>query len=145
LVRSRPLANSASTPGSRSPATSALSIARPDTPSTSVATESSLMPASSRVLWMRWHSALWAWKGPLAVADCGSCQAAGGAGPPALLLGGCWACCDGRGAQRSAVRRAHADVFDLCRRAGSADLVRAPTPGREAGHQANAGVTRGPP
>jgi hypothetical protein len=27
------------------------------------------MPASSRVFWMRWHSALWAWKGPLAVAD----------------------------------------------------------------------------
>jgi hypothetical protein len=50
-----------STPGSRSPATRALRIARPETPSTSVATESSLMPASSRVFWMRWHSALWAW------------------------------------------------------------------------------------
>ena len=48
-------------PGSRSPATRAASIARPETPSTSAATESSLMPASSRVFWMRWHSALWVW------------------------------------------------------------------------------------
>ena len=39
--------------GSRSPATSAASIARPETPSTSVATQSSLMPASSKVFWMR--------------------------------------------------------------------------------------------
>jgi hypothetical protein len=27
-----------------------------------------LLPASSRVFWIRWHSAPWAWKGPLAVA-----------------------------------------------------------------------------
>jgi hypothetical protein len=53
LARSRPLASSASTWGSRSPATSASSIARPEAPSTSVATESSLMPASSKVFWMR--------------------------------------------------------------------------------------------
>src|SRR5215204_1830607 len=68
FLRSLPLANSARTWGSRSPATKASSIARPETPRTSVATESSLMPASSRVFWIRWHSALWAWKGPLAVA-----------------------------------------------------------------------------
>ena len=36
-------------------------MARPETPSTSAATESSLMPASSKVFWTRWHSALWAW------------------------------------------------------------------------------------
>jgi hypothetical protein len=46
---------------SRSPATSASSIARPEAPSTSVATESSLMPASSSVFWMRWPSEAWAW------------------------------------------------------------------------------------
>jgi hypothetical protein len=51
------LASSASIPGSRSPAIRAASIARPETPSTSVATESSLMPASSRSCWMRWPSA----------------------------------------------------------------------------------------
>jgi hypothetical protein len=54
--------------GSRPPASSARSIARPETPSTSAATEPSRIEASSRVLWMRWHSAVWAWKGPLAVA-----------------------------------------------------------------------------
>src|SRR5215216_4027164 len=43
------------------PATRAASIARPETPRTSAATESSLMPASSRVFWIRWHSAPWAW------------------------------------------------------------------------------------
>jgi hypothetical protein len=48
-------------PGSRSPSTRAASIARPEAPSTPVATESSLMPASSRVFWMRWPSAAWAW------------------------------------------------------------------------------------
>jgi hypothetical protein len=47
--------------GSRSPATRASSIARPDPPSTSAATESSLMPASSKVFWTRWPSELWAW------------------------------------------------------------------------------------
>lgn len=45
--------------GSRSPASRARSIARPETPSTSVATEPSRMAASSKVLWMRWHSAVW--------------------------------------------------------------------------------------
>jgi hypothetical protein len=61
LGRSRPLASSASVWGSRSPATRAASIARPEAPSTSVATESSLMPASSRVFWARWPSEAWAW------------------------------------------------------------------------------------
>ena len=37
------------------------SIARPEAPSTSAATESSLMPASSRVFWTRWPSAACAW------------------------------------------------------------------------------------
>ena len=47
--------------GSRSPASSARSIARPETPSTSAATEPSRIEASSRILWMRWHSAVWVW------------------------------------------------------------------------------------
>src|SRR5512133_3467915 len=68
LLRSRPRASSARTLGSRSPASSARSIARPETPSTSAATEPSRIEASSRILWMRWHSAVWVWKGPLAVA-----------------------------------------------------------------------------
>ena len=50
------LASSASTSGSRSPAISASSIARPDTPSTSVATEASLMLASSSTFWTRCDS-----------------------------------------------------------------------------------------
>jgi hypothetical protein len=58
FLRSLPLASSART-----------CIARPETPRTSAATESSLMPASSSVFWIRWHSAPCAWKGPLAVAD----------------------------------------------------------------------------
>jgi hypothetical protein len=36
-------------------------MARPETPRTSAATESSLIPASSNVFWIRWHSAPWAW------------------------------------------------------------------------------------
>src|SRR5665811_2213734 len=47
LVRIRPLAIWARTCGSRSPAISASSIARPDTPRMSVATEEILIPASS--------------------------------------------------------------------------------------------------
>src|SRR5215207_3231249 len=43
-------------------------MARPEAPTTSAATESSLIPASSRVFCTRWTSAVWAWKGPLAVA-----------------------------------------------------------------------------
>ena len=35
-------------------------MARPETPSTSEATESSLIPASSSVFWIRWHSLVWA-------------------------------------------------------------------------------------
>ena len=58
LLRSRPWASSATTLGSRSPASSAHSIARPETPSTSAATEPSRIEASSKVLWMRWHSAV---------------------------------------------------------------------------------------
>src|SRR3954449_408523 len=61
LVPQLSLASSARTTGSRSPATSAASIARPETPSTSEATESSLMPASSSVLAIRWPSAVCAW------------------------------------------------------------------------------------
>jgi hypothetical protein len=61
FLRSTPLASSARTSGSRSPATRACNIARPETPNTSEATESNLMPASSRVFWIRWHSAVWAW------------------------------------------------------------------------------------
>src|SRR4051812_28482752 len=56
FCRSLPLARSARTSGLRSPAISAVSIARPETPRTSEATESSLIPASSRVFWIRWHS-----------------------------------------------------------------------------------------
>ena len=47
--------------GSRSPAIRARSIARPDTPSTSEATESSLIPASSSTFCTRCHSAVWVW------------------------------------------------------------------------------------
>ncbi len=36
-------------------------MALPETPSTSAATESSLIPASSSVLCTRWVSAVWAW------------------------------------------------------------------------------------
>src|SRR5215217_4614315 len=50
LLRSRPLANAASTAGSCVPATRASSIARPETPSTSVATLDNLIPASCRTL-----------------------------------------------------------------------------------------------
>jgi hypothetical protein len=37
------------------------SIARPEAPSTSEATEPSRIEASSNVLWMRWASAVWVW------------------------------------------------------------------------------------
>ena len=47
FARSLPLASSASTSGSVVPATSASSIARPETPRMSVATQSSLIPVSS--------------------------------------------------------------------------------------------------
>ena len=53
LVRSLPLARSASTSGSVVPATSASSIARPETPRMSVATQSSLIPVSSSALCSR--------------------------------------------------------------------------------------------
>ena len=43
------------------PGDQASSIARPDTPSTSEATESSLIPASSSTFCTRWHSAVWVW------------------------------------------------------------------------------------
>src|SRR5215218_6253867 len=48
LTRSRPRASSASTLGSRSPVTSASSMARPETPKMSVATVESLIRASTR-------------------------------------------------------------------------------------------------
>jgi hypothetical protein len=54
--RRRRLASSASTAGSRSPATIASSIARPETPVMSVATEESLIPASSSSFSRRWTS-----------------------------------------------------------------------------------------
>ena len=37
------------------------STTRPDTPSTSEAAEPGLIPASSKVFWMRWHSLVCAW------------------------------------------------------------------------------------
>ena len=61
FLRSCALARSARTSGSRSPATSAWSMSRPDTPNTSEATEPSLIPASSRVFWTRWHSEVCSW------------------------------------------------------------------------------------
>jgi hypothetical protein len=61
LVRSRPLANAASTAGSWVPATRASSIARPEAPMTSVATLESLIPASCKTLSSRWTSRLRSW------------------------------------------------------------------------------------
>src|SRR6266542_3583399 len=58
LVRRTPRASPASTTGSRSPATSASSIDRPDTPKVSEATLSSLIPAASRTLSSRCFSRL---------------------------------------------------------------------------------------
>jgi hypothetical protein len=53
FLRSLPRARSASTSGSVVPRTSASSIARPETPRMSVATQSSLIPVSSSVLCSR--------------------------------------------------------------------------------------------
>ncbi len=53
LPRNCFLASSASVSGSSQPATIAPSMARPETPSTSLATLASLMLASSSTLWMR--------------------------------------------------------------------------------------------
>src|SRR5215469_12176128 len=53
FLRSLPRARSASDAGSVVPAASAISIERPDTPSASVATLESLMPASCNTLWSR--------------------------------------------------------------------------------------------
>src|SRR6266508_1602178 len=55
LRRSAPLASSARTAGSWVPVISASSIARPDTPRTRLATEESLMPASSSTLCRALH------------------------------------------------------------------------------------------
>ena len=52
------MARSASRPGLRSPAISASIIARPETPSSLLATESILIPASSSTLASRWLSAV---------------------------------------------------------------------------------------
>ena len=60
--RSLPLASSASTAGSVVPATSASSIARPEAPRMSVATQSSLIPVSSRILCSRFASR---WRSPI--------------------------------------------------------------------------------
>ena len=56
LLRSTPRASSASTAPRRSPSISALIISREDTPSTSEATESILIPASSSVFCSLWIS-----------------------------------------------------------------------------------------
>ena len=56
LARIRPLAISASTDGSRWPATRASIISRPDLVSTDDATDDSFTPASSRTLCRRWTS-----------------------------------------------------------------------------------------
>ncbi len=53
LSRSRPLARLASRSGSSSPEAMAVSMARLETPSTSLATEASLMLAPSNSFWMR--------------------------------------------------------------------------------------------
>ena len=58
LRRSTPRARSASRPGLRSPAISASIISRPDSPSSLLATESILIPASSSTLESRWPSAV---------------------------------------------------------------------------------------
>jgi len=58
LAAQQPLARSASRPGLRSPAISASIIARPDSPSSLLATESILIPASSSVLDSRCPSAV---------------------------------------------------------------------------------------
>ena len=58
LARIRVRASCARTEGSRSPAISAASIARPDTPKMSLATTDSLMPASSRSFSARCFSAV---------------------------------------------------------------------------------------
>ena len=54
--RSLPLARSASTAGSVVPVTSASSIARPEVPRMSEATQSSLIPVSSKILCSRFAS-----------------------------------------------------------------------------------------
>jgi hypothetical protein len=54
LTRRRPLASSAMAAGSQLPPMRAASIARPDTPRMSVATDDSLMPASSSTFSRRW-------------------------------------------------------------------------------------------
>ena len=56
FCRIRPWARSASTAGSRCPSISASSIARPETPVMSEATEDSLIPASSSSFSNRWTS-----------------------------------------------------------------------------------------
>ena len=56
FLRSAPLASSARTSGSWVPEISASSICRADTPSTSEATEESLIPASCKVFSTRWTS-----------------------------------------------------------------------------------------
>src|SRR6266536_1294656 len=61
LARRRPLASSARSWGSRTPATRACSIARPETPRMSLATHDSLMPASSRSFSSRWASRVRSW------------------------------------------------------------------------------------
>ena len=61
FFRITPSACSARTSGSRSPATRALSMMRPETVIMSDATTSSLMPASSRVFSVRWNSAVTDW------------------------------------------------------------------------------------
>ncbi len=56
MARSLPWASPASRTGSRSPPISASIMSRPDTPSSSEATESILIPASSSTFDSRWPS-----------------------------------------------------------------------------------------
>jgi hypothetical protein len=61
FLRSLPLASSASTTGSVVPRQSASSIARPEAPSISLATQSSLIPLSARILCSRFASRWRSW------------------------------------------------------------------------------------
>src|SRR5712692_1670423 len=61
LARRTPRARSARTSGSRSPSSSAASMARPLTPKTSLATAASLRLAPSSVFWSRFASSTRSW------------------------------------------------------------------------------------
>jgi transposase len=76
------------------------------------------------------------------LADCGSCQVDEGVGVPdpwGARVAGRWMEVEEVGARRACGPRLTYATSAIS--AGSADLVRAPTPRREAGHQASLGVT----